>query len=124
MASWSIGERGCGDVIPVDAMTISGAVGPARCGPTLEPAGFQEREPLDLLAGVINLAHRTLLSPQEATVHQIGSGLGPGTLATPALVERMVTLFGAKVTKELVTSWGPNVEFSEAGKSTFFLFFF
>ena len=29
-------------------------VGPARCGPTFEAAGFQEREPLDLLAGVIN----------------------------------------------------------------------
>lgn len=62
MASWSIGERGSGGggvvvvvvVIPVDAMTISGAVGPARCGPMLEVAGFQEREPLDLLAGVIN----------------------------------------------------------------------
>lgn len=67
MASWSIGEHGSGSgngggggvvvvvvVIPVDAMTISGAVGPARCGPMLEVAGFQEREPLDLLAGVIN----------------------------------------------------------------------
>lgn len=30
------------------------STGPARCGPTLEPAGFQELEPLDLLAGVIN----------------------------------------------------------------------
>lgn len=28
--------------------------GSARCGPTVEPTGFQEREPLDLLAGVIN----------------------------------------------------------------------
>jgi hypothetical protein len=31
------------------------SAGPARCGPTnLEPTGFQEREPLDLPAGVIN----------------------------------------------------------------------
>lgn len=30
------------------------SAGSARCGPTAEPTGFQEREPLDLLAGVIN----------------------------------------------------------------------
>lgn len=30
------------------------STGPARCGPTAESTGFQEREPLDLLAGVIN----------------------------------------------------------------------
>lgn len=30
------------------------SAGPARCGPMVEPTGFQEREPLDLLAGVIN----------------------------------------------------------------------
>lgn len=30
------------------------AAGSARCGPTVESTGFQEREPLDLLAGVIN----------------------------------------------------------------------
>lgn len=30
------------------------SAGPTRCGPTVEPTGFQEREPLDLLAGVIN----------------------------------------------------------------------
>lgn len=28
--------------------------GSARCGPTVEPTGFQERESLDLLVGVIN----------------------------------------------------------------------
>lgn len=30
------------------------SAGSARCGPTVESTGFQEREPLDLLAGVIN----------------------------------------------------------------------
>lgn len=30
------------------------SAGSTRCGPTVEPTGFQEREPLDVLAGVIN----------------------------------------------------------------------
>lgn len=30
------------------------SAGSTRCGPTAESTGFQEREPLDLLAGVIN----------------------------------------------------------------------